>query len=182
MGSRLFERSDDVFRYRWLELCTVCQMNRLVWRTKKVLRLQRVTSWLGVFLYCAFAYSSRAAAPPGRYTVQVGTVRDTKTGLTWQQDVAGPFWSSAAIKYCADLSLNGGNWRIPELKELETLIDNTVSSPSIDTSYFPSTPPSWFWTSTLRSGTASTGWFVKFDEGTIDGYDDNMFYLRCVRK
>ena len=79
-----------------------------------------------------------------------GTVTDTSTGLMWQQ--AGP--SSAmtweqALAYCEELNLGGyTDWRLPTKKELRSLVDFSRYDPSINTTYFPDTVSSFYWSST----------------------------------
>jgi hypothetical protein len=59
-------------------------------------------------------------------TVANGTVHDPKTGLTWQQMPPPDTYTQAgALQYCAGLSLDGGGWRLPTIKELATIADFT---------------------------------------------------------
>ena len=51
-----------------------------------------------------------AAAPVGRYAVSNGTVRDTKTGLNWQQAHVTNLTQQDAVAYCLG---QGGGWRLP---------------------------------------------------------------------
>ncbi|MGR5140272.1 DUF1566 domain-containing protein [Photobacterium sp. DNB23_23_1] len=58
-----------------------------------------------------------------------GTVTDNATGLTWQQadSGAGMDWP-AALEYCENLELAGNsNWRLPNIKELQSIVDYTKS-------------------------------------------------------
>ncbi len=148
------------------------------------------------FLFVAALLVSRAShadAPAGRYEIlAAGTVYDAKTKLTWQQSVpqTGSYtWGSAgtpgtAQSYCATLDLNGSGWRLPTVGELLTLVDYTQAGGSsmIDPTYFPGTPPSAFWSSTLAAGSSSVAWYVYF----LYGYSyvvgvSGTGYVRCVR-
>ncbi|MBI5546720.1 MAG: DUF1566 domain-containing protein [Deltaproteobacteria bacterium] len=125
-----------------------------------------------------------AAAPAGRYTVATDTVRDNKTGLTWQRGVPTSYYSWAnAQSYCQALNLGGfsSGWRLPTKKELETLVDRRDNNPSIDSTAFPNTPSEWFWTSTPYAS-AGSAWYVYFDFGFSD-YGDTTYIckVRCVR-
>jgi hypothetical protein len=66
-----------------------------------------------------------------------GTVSDTVTGLSWQQgdgqnDAGGRTWLNA-LAYCEGLNLAGrSDWRLPNIRELETLVDDSRYNPSID--------------------------------------------------
>jgi formylglycine-generating enzyme required for sulfatase activity len=130
----------------------------------------------------AFTMSAHANAPAGRYTTSGGTVYDTKTKLTWQQAVPStPYTWDGAKTYCAGLNLAGTGWRLPTVKELQTIVDDSRTSPAIDTTAFPATPSDYFWSSSTSAG-SSIGWFVVFDYG----YTGNLsrfiaLDVRCVR-
>ncbi len=62
------------------------------------------------------------------------TIVDEATGLTWQQqdNGAGIDWESA-LSYCSDLDLGGSDdWRLPNVKELQSLVDYTRSPDTTD--------------------------------------------------
>jgi len=125
---------------------------------------------------------SRADARPGRYVVRPSTVYDTKTKLTWQQQVApSPLSYAEAQTYCTTLTLNSLNWRVPSLKELETLVDESRVNPAIDRSAFPDTPGKFFWSSATVTSFPGSGWVVDFNRGG-DNFVDVSFteQVRCV--
>ncbi len=111
-----------------------------------------------------------------------GTVRDNSNGLVWQRAVdAGDYSQAGAIAYCASLTLAGGGWRLPTKDELLSIVD-TRFWPTIDSTYFPGTPVSWYWSSSSAAGSPSSGWYVYFGDGYA-GYVDATATLRarCVR-
>lgn len=125
-----------------------------------------------------------AGAPPGRYTVGADTVLDTKTTLTWQRNapVATYTWPDAGT-YCAGLSLSGPGWRLPTVKELESLVDvRAAVAPTIDGAFSPS-PSAWFWSSSPSVGSSGSVWVVGFALGhtSFGGDTTNLLHLRCVR-
>ena len=131
----------------------------------------------------AYASSANANAPGGRYTTSGGTVYDTKTKLTWQQAVPSTTYTWIGAKaYCASLSLGGTGWCLPTVKELQTIVDDSQTNPSIDTTAFPSTPPSYFWSSSPFAGSSSLAWNVYFSNG-ITNYNavSDTYNVRCVR-
>src|SRR5262249_13514688 len=72
------------------------------------------------------ASSGSGGPPPGRYTVNAGTVTDALTGLVWLQAVDDCSYTQAdAIAHCASLTLGGSSWRLPLVSELLTLVDTT---------------------------------------------------------
>ncbi len=111
-------------------------------------------------------------------------VTDSQTRLQWQDNTtpATMSWQDA-IDYCEDLSLDGySDWRLPNLKELTSLVDDSRVSPSIDTSVFEHTASNFYWSSTTYAGAASIAWGVGF----YSGYQGNStksrsYYVRCVR-
>jgi hypothetical protein len=124
-----------------------------------------------------------APAPAGRYTTTGGTVYDTKTKLTWQQAVPSTTYTWTGAKaYCAGLNLGGTGWRLPTVKELQTIVDDSRTSPSIDTAAFPSTPADYFWSSSPLAGSSSGAWGVGFGYGYTSSFVvSDTSLVRCVR-
>jgi hypothetical protein len=114
-----------------------------------------------------------------------GTVTDGGTLLTWQQGESSTMTWEAALTYCEGLSLAGStDWRLPNHKELLSLVDYTRLYPSINTTLFPNAISSFYWSSTTNAGWTSFAWFVDFSYGATSNYylfktDSN--YVRCVR-
>ncbi len=131
-----------------------------------------------------------ASAPDGRYTYTTGsvTVRDTKTGLTWQRATPTALYAWADAKtYCAsaDVStaLGGTGWRLPTMRELMTLLDYSMATGArIDPAAFPGTPLSSFWSASLLAGFSTSAWYVDFSAGVPSTRANTLtFYVRCVR-
>jgi len=89
---------------------------------------------------------------------------------------AGPCLSSGRCKaeeFVADVnstSLCGhSDWRMPTVDELSNLADLGIAypDPSIDPTYFPNTPASVFWTSSLDAGESQSWWIVDFLTGDV---------------
>ena len=127
-----------------------------------------------------------------------GTVTDNATGLMWQQADSGNGmdWQSALV-YAEDLELAGYNdWRLPDVKELQSIVDYTRApnavdaanlGAAIDPNFFDITPlPAgstnidvdygYFWTSTSAYFNPSDpsyyyAWYVAF--GMAVGDDGN---------
>ncbi len=130
------------------------------------------------------SHSAWGDAPPCRYTFPVSeTVKDTETELTWQRTLDAALHSRAqAAAYCQALALDGVGWRLPTVKELQSIVDVAKTSPSIDAAAFPNTPPASFWTSSPYVLSANYGWDVVFTDGGNSGVDATAsLHVRCVR-
>lgn len=127
-----------------------------------------------------------------------GTVTDNNTGLMWQKCNAGVSsvgdcskgtalimtWEEA-LNYCNSLiHAWRSDWRLPNIKELFSIIDSSTFNPAIDATYFPNTPVADYWSSSTCSYWSSNAWLVSFDtshsyatftDATLDKY------VRCVR-
>ena len=131
------------------------------------------------------ARAVRGGPTQGAFTDNAdGTVTDTSSGLMWQQATApGTYTWTQALSYCAGLSLGGHtDWRLPTIKELDAIVDWMRFNPSSDTSYFPDTVPSYYWSSTTSAGNAAAAWSMFFYSGygkdEAKSYSD---YVRAVR-
>ena len=113
-----------------------------------------------------------------------GTVTDNCTGLMWQQEddgISRTWWDQ--LNYCEELELSGYmDWRLPNLRELHSLVDYSRYEPAINTDYFQSTSGG-FWASTTIVSHPSRSWGVSFKYGVINRERDKSYhrYARCVR-
>jgi hypothetical protein len=116
-----------------------------------------------------------------------GTVTDYRTGLTWQQTALASYSWPEALSVCNNLTLGSDNdWRLPNFKEIQSLIDPTLVS-TINPDYFPDYDSvTSVWTSTTFDlwpryafhfdlQAAEAGWGGKWDEDILH------MYVRCVR-
>jgi hypothetical protein len=128
-----------------------------------------------------------AGAPNGEsYTDNGdGTVTDNVTGFMWQQAVPSATYQWAnAVAYCPKLTLAGhSDWRLPSVIELASIVDLGQSSPSINGTYFPSTPASCFWSASPEASSPYGAWAVCFDYGSSEDGGNRSYwnYVRCVR-
>jgi hypothetical protein len=113
-----------------------------------------------------------------------GTVTDTETGLMWQQDEAGQMNWESALSYCENLELAGyDDWRLPNINELQSLVDYSNWDPAIDIVAFPTTESFWYWSSTTHSRETKGTWGVYFGHGGVVYLSNksNSYYMRAVR-
>ena len=111
-----------------------------------------------------------------------GTITDTDTGLMWAQAPGAALNWTAALTYAEGLSLAGyTDWRLPNIKELQSLTDYTLTSATtpaaalapLNRVLFPTatTPATAYWSSTvLRGGNGNnaptSAWLVEFGVAT----------------
>jgi len=112
-----------------------------------------------------------------------GTVTDNRTGLVWEQGESDYMDWGSALSYCEGLDLGGStSWRLPSIKELESLVDDTTWSPAIDPSRFPNAHAFSYWSSTTSAGYPELAWLIDFCYGNVvDKYKYKMSPVRCVR-
>jgi hypothetical protein len=138
-----------------------------------------------------------ANAPDSRYTLNAnGTAVDKKTNLTWMRCSLGQVWSNntctgSAQGYTwqgalqiADTTAFAGfsDWRLPNQKELQSLVENRCYDPSINVTAFPGTQSSWAWSSSPSANDSSSAWVVGFYYGGDDyGGKDYSYFVRLVR-
>ena len=114
-----------------------------------------------------------------------GTVTDNVTGIMWQQedDDLERDWEDA-LAYCESLDLAGQtDWRLPDIKEMRSIVDNTRYDPAIDPIYFPGTNLSSYWSSSTHAYLNYYAWGVTFHAGGVYSTDkgDPLSYVRCAR-
>ncbi|WP_172452707.1 DUF1566 domain-containing protein [Chromatium okenii] len=124
-----------------------------------------------------------------------GIVTQSSTGLMWAKcsegqtgtnctgDAITMNWSTALT--AANNSNRGGydDWRLPNTKELQALVDYSRYLPAIDTNYFPNTPSSWFWSSSPFPYVSNYALGVNFDDGDTNNANrhDSNNPVRLVR-
>ena len=115
-----------------------------------------------------------------------GTVTDTCTGLMWQQDTGNNGNAVAlgrALVYCENLELAGhDDWRLPNLRELLSIVDHGRVDPSIDPVF--GALSSFYWSSTRYAPAAADHlWTLYFGSGffTNDGISA-LNNIRAVRR
>jgi hypothetical protein len=134
---------------------------------------------------CVRSGASADTTTGGRYAdANPATIRDPLTGLTWQRAVSDATtlaWKDA-VTYCQSLPLAGGGWRLPSMKELQTLVDVGRHDPAIDPTAFPGSPMEQFWTSSPLAGSSTDAWYVSFRLGAVNTIaQSSLGFARCVR-
>ncbi len=130
----------------------------------------------------------------GNFTISAdgAEVTDNKTGLIWRRCSEGQHWNGSAcmgtaLTYTHEAALTQArtqtDWRLPNVKELASIVDRSRIKPSIDVEVFPDTSHEWYWTSSPYADYPSSAWYVCFEFGDIGSYGRNYKpnYVRLVR-
>ena len=109
-----------------------------------------------------------------------GTVTDNLTGLVWLQDagcLGTALWADAisAVNQLASGACGlsdgsaAGQWRVPNLNELESLIDVSSANPALPANHpFQNVSPGIYWTSTSYwggEGGSPQAWTIRLSDG-----------------
>jgi hypothetical protein len=139
-------------------------------------------------------YQYGVAASPRFVDNSDGTIRDNLTGLTWLKN-ANCFgvrtWATAladannlAAGVCglSDGS-SVGDWRLPNVRELHSLVDYQQFDPSLPAGHpFTGVQVDRYWTATTFSGWVFGAWYVLFDGGLVSRDTKTFaFYVWPVR-
>ncbi len=147
------------------------------------------------------ALKKGVASPTPRFTNNNnGTVTDNLTGLIWMQDagtLGAKNWNDALTAANNLASGSGGlsdgsqagDWRLPNLRELQSLIDYEQYNPALPLNYpflnvqATGTNTGYYWSST--SWDLDYAWAVLLNDGYVDyafnNGKSNTFYVWCVR-
>ena len=138
-----------------------------------------------------------ASNPDSSYSLHAdGTATDTRTGLIWKRCAEGQIWNGSTCTGSASLyswpsartqaatsRFAGENdWRLPNRKELFSLVEKCRISPAINGTVFPATPSSFFWSASPGADGSASAWGVYFDNGyVINDFQRYDYQVRLVR-
>ncbi len=125
-----------------------------------------------------------------------GTVTDSKTGLMWKKCLEGlsgnncesgsvnSFTWQEALQQPSTVNNAGGfagyaNWRLPNIRELISLIEDQCYDPAINLNYFPNTTNHTCWSGSPYMGLSDSAWVVVFYNG--NSYDNYRGFTNAVR-
>ena len=113
-----------------------------------------------------------------------GTITDNLTNLVWQKtpNSTALNWEDA-LKYAENLTFaNASDWRLPNIKELQSLNEESIGNPSVSATYFPTIGVKKYWSSTSLPNQTSKAWYLSTSFG-ITTYEEKTVpnAVICVR-
>jgi hypothetical protein len=91
-------------------------------------------------------------------------------------------WNSGITN--AEITKSGfSNWRMPNVKQLMSIVNYQNVSPAIDGSVFPNCQSDYYWSSTVYADYTDYAWLVDFGDGYVGGnFRGDYGYVRPVRQ
>ncbi len=136
-----------------------------------------------------------ATPPTARFTLNGALATDQRTGLTWTRCSLGQNWDGArctdlpekytwqeAFQHSSSADIAGfTDWRLPNIKELASIVELACVDPAINLAIFPDTPSGIFWSaSPARYG--DSAWYVEFRSGYNNWLTKSIsMHVRLVR-
>lgn len=110
-----------------------------------------------------------------RQTVWTGSAANLTTAV-------GMNWSNALINSEALEYAGHTDWRLPNVKELQSIVDYSTFSPAINATFFPHTVSAYYWSGTTYAIDTSYAWIVNFNVGSVsNGAKALDYFVRPVR-
>ncbi|MBI3795371.1 MAG: DUF1566 domain-containing protein [Deltaproteobacteria bacterium] len=108
-------------------------------------------------------------------------------GVSWSADIDGSPWT--IWEWLEQINAEGGtgyaghhDWRIPNVRELQSIVDYELSNPAINPIFGPTNSLTPYWTSITYLPSPSEAWFVGFGHGSAwDSIKGSNMTVRAVR-
>jgi hypothetical protein len=129
-----------------------------------------------------------------------GTITDSKTGLMWKKCSEGQTFSGGTCTGTASTftwqvalqqpgTVNNADgfagytdWRLPDIRELRSIVEERCYSPAINLTRFPGTPSDGVWSSSPYASVSDYAWVVYFSYGySSSAFRDHGYAVRLVR-
>lgn len=135
-----------------------------------------------MFLLMSMGAASAYALERFTFSADGSEVVDQRTGLTWRRCSEGQAWTGSSCngspmafthQQALEHARAQSGWRLPNVKELVSIVDRSRRLPAIDPMAFPQTPSVFYWTSSPYAGGAGNVWYVNFDDGGANYFFDS---------
>lgn len=104
-------------------------------------------------------------------------VLDTTTGLVWKRSPENKLYTWNKL-----MSINFGEWRVPNIAELISIVDYSEYNPASFEPFIFRKEKHIFWTSLSYSGDKEFAWIVHFLNGYVSYIDkNNVYQVRLVK-
>ena len=158
--------------------------------------MKKIAFMFAILLCCGSAFAFNPVV--GEITTgfsrddRLGVVKDDIYKLMWQDGDLSPheMTHDEAVHYCENLNSAGFNdWRLPTIKELLSITDDTRFEPAINKAFknvaYETTDhrgERWYWSQTKSAGASSSVWVVNSNDGFVGWRDvSSRRFVRCVR-
>jgi hypothetical protein len=137
------------------------------------------------------------STPDTRFSVSGDEVTDLQTGLIWQRCSVGQRWDGTTCSgdttrhnWSEALAMAAGDWRLPNIKELMSIVETACVNPAVNLTVFPfpATASFKYWSSSPVDYGNSFAWGVGFYGSGVGFYGsgagmynkDSDKYVRLV--
>ena len=134
-----------------------------------------------IFILILFSVFASPIAGYAQFFEEGHVVRDVRNNIDWLRCSAGQLWdydkgqcTGETVRLSQDeiiIAIRqankqlGGNWRLPSLEELESLVCDECEPPKIRSKYFPNIEREAYWTGSKNSFNGKMWWSVNFMTG-----------------
>jgi hypothetical protein len=114
-------------------------------------------------------YRSGLAWPSPRFEARGDAIFDRLSGLQWRRvaDLAGPVAWEEALAAVAVLNRGVPRWRLPNINELESLVDCSAHGPALPAGHLFNNVRDVYWSSTTSLYEPDWAWALYLDKGAV---------------
>ena len=117
------------------------------------------------------------SSPTTQFQVGFDETLDSTTNLIWKRCSVGQTWTgsscsgvTSSLTWSQALATGTNGWRLPNIRELLSIVEVSCDSPAINTDIFPNTSNLFFWTGSPYDNN-NNAWVVSFSDGNDEGGD-----------